>query len=102
MLRKIQGIERKKLKLNQIFKGMKRKSLRDIPLVLRAEKEGVKGYKRNNIPGKYLIGYKLASKMKRQLKIFFIEHCYGTAKESRISFYKNFHVDWDNPYTLSW
>jgi hypothetical protein len=72
-----------------------------VPLVIRAEKIGMKP-KKNNIPGKYRIGYKLARKMKSQYRKFFIEFCHLKAEDSRKDFHNLFEIDWSNPYILTW
>lgn len=91
------------------------------PMVARAEKTGLppiingKCNKYGFIPksgygfGGYLIGFKLASKMKNQLRQFFLD-CNKTnlvyrsraltAKDSRALWYMDFSIDWSNPYTF--
>lgn len=91
------------------------------PMVARAEKVGLprmingKYNKYGMVPrdgygfGGYLIGFKLASKMKKQLRQFFLD-CNRfkvyyktrplTAKDSREMWKNDFHIDFKNPYTF--
>lgn len=70
------------------------------PIVRRMELIGMKP-KSNGIPGKYLIGYKIASKMKREWKNFRIYYK-GTAQQANEEFKQLFQIDWTNPTTFTW
>jgi hypothetical protein len=86
-------------------KDMNLKKKKDIsdkecPLVYKLEKLGTRK-KVGEIKGKYIVGYKIASKVKKQHKKFFMIYG-GKPSEGRLYFERFFVIDRENPYTFIW
>lgn len=70
------------------------------PLVSRAEIVGMKA-SRSGDASCYIVGYKIAARLKSQLREFYI-NCGLTAAQSRKAWNNKYKVDWDNPDILIW
>lgn len=70
------------------------------PMVLQLERVGMVS-KSNGIAGKYLVGYKVAWKYKREWKRFCIKYRIS-AKKAIEEWYSMTQIDWENENTLTW